>query len=205
MNNNKTNILRLTVTAAFIAIIAVMSFTPLGYLKLGIIEITFLVAPVVAGGVLLGKWGGLVLGAAFGVSSFLQCFGMSAFGAALLSVNPVFTALVCLLPRMAFGFFAVWLFEALSKTRLPSAANGALCFLCGSLLNTVLFVGLLIALFGRSDYIVSVMDSMGAKNLFAFAFVFAGVNSLVEAAANAVLGAALTPALLKLKKRAAHI
>ena len=30
MNNNKTNILRLTLTAAFIAVIAVMSFTPVG-------------------------------------------------------------------------------------------------------------------------------------------------------------------------------
>ena len=83
MNISKTNLLRLTLTAVFIAIIAVMSFTPVGYLKLGVIEITFLVAPVVAGGVLLGKWGGLVLGAAFGISSFLQCFGMSAFGADL--------------------------------------------------------------------------------------------------------------------------
>ena len=205
MNNTKTNILRLTLTAAFIAVIAVMSFTPIGYLKLGVVEMSFLVAPVVAGGVLLGKWGGLVLGAAFGVSSFLQCFGMSAFGAALLSLNPFFTLLVCLLPRAAFGLLAAWLFEGLSKTRLPSAVNGAVSFLCGSLLNTVFFVGLLLALFGTSDYIASLMESTGAKNLLAFAFVFAGVNSLVEAAANAVLGAALTPALLKLKKRAAHI
>ena len=198
---NKTNLLRLTLTAAFIAIIAVMSFTPVGYLKVGVIEITFLVAPVVAGGVLLGKWGGLVLGTVFGISSFLQCFGMSAFGAAMLSINPVFAALVCLLPRMLFGFFAAWLFEALSKTKVPSAVSGALSFLCGSLMNTVLFVGLLILLFGRTDYIVSMMETMGAKNLMAFAFAFAGVNSLVEAAANAVLGAALTPAMLKVKKR----
>lgn len=199
---NKTNVFRLTLTAVFIAIIAVMSFTPVGYLKIGIIEITFLVAPVVAGGVLLGKWGGLVLGAAFGVSSFLQCFGMSAFGAAMLSLNPFFTALICLLPRIAFGFLAALLFETLSKTRLPGAVNGALSFLCGSLLNTVLFVGLLVLLFGRTDYIASLMESLGAKNLLAFAFAFAGVNSLVEAAANAVLGAALTPALLRLKKQA---
>ncbi len=199
---NKTNVFRLTLTAVFIAIIAVMSFTPVGYLKIGIIEITFLVAPVVAGGVLLGKWGGLVLGAAFGVSSFLQCFGMSAFGAAMLSLNPFFTALICLLPRLFFGFLAALLFETLSKTRLPGAVNGALSFLCGSLLNTVLFVGLLVLLFGRTDYIASLMESLGAKNLLAFAFAFAGVNSLVEAATNAVLGAALTPALLRLKKQA---
>ncbi len=205
MNNSKTNILRLTLTAVFIAIIAVMSFTPVGYLKLGVIEITFLVAPVVAGGVLLGKWSGLLLGAAFGISSFLQCFGMSAFGAAMLSIQPVFAALVCLVPRLLLGFFAAWLFEALSKTRCPSAVSGAVSFLCGSLVNTVCFVGLLVLLFGKTEFIRSMMESMGARSLLAFAVAFAGVNSLVEAAANTVLGAALTPILLKLKKRASHI
>ena len=201
MNNNQTKIFRLTLTAVFIAIIAVMSFTPVGYLKLGIVEITLLVAPVVAGGVLLGKWGGLVLGAAFGISSFLQCFGMSPFGAAMLSINPVFAALVCLLPRLAFGFFAAWLFEAFAKKRVPSPVGGAVSFLCGSLFNTLLFVGLFLLLFGQTDYVASLMESMGAKSLLSFAVAFAGVNSLIEAGANAVLGAALTPALLKLKKR----
>ncbi|MBQ7598494.1 MAG: ECF transporter S component [Clostridia bacterium] len=196
------NIFFLTLSAVFIAIIAVMSFTPVGYLKIGIVEITLLVAPVVAGGILLGKWGGLLLGAAFGISSFLQCFGMSAFGATMLSINPVFTAIVCLLPRLALGFCAVWLFSALSKKNVPSPVSGALSFLCGSLLNTVLFVGLFVLLFGKTDYVASLMESTGAKNLLAFAAAFAGVNSLVEAAANAVLGAALTPVLLKLKKRA---
>ena len=109
------NIFFLTLSAVFIAIIAVMSFTPVGYLKIGIVEITLLVAPVVAGGILLGRWGGLLLGAAFGISSFLQCFGMSTFGATMLSINPVFTAIVCLLPRLALGFsvrfcrrFQIW-------------------------------------------------------------------------------------------------
>lgn len=205
MNNSKTNLLRLTLTAVFIAIIAVMSFTPVGYLKLGVVEITFLVAPVVAGGVLLGKWGGFALGAAFGISSFLQCFGMSAFGAAMLSIHPVFAALVCLLPRLLLGFFAAWLFEALSKTKCPSAVSGALSFLCGSLINTVCFVGLLVLLFGKTEFVTSMMESMGARSLLAFAVAFAGVNSLVEAAANTVLGAALTPVLLKLKHRASKI
>ena len=197
----KNELLRLVLTALFIALIAVLSFTPIGYLKLGVIEITFLVVPVVAGGVLLGKWGGLALGLAFGLSSFFQCFGMSAFGAALLAVQPVYTAVVCIVPRVLLGFFAAWLFEALSKTKCPAALSGALSFLCGSLINTVCFVGLLILLFGKSEMIVSMMESMGARSLLAFAAAFAGINSLVEAGANAALGAALTPVLVRLKKR----
>ena len=46
---------RITLTAILMAIILVMSFTPLGYLKVGIVSITFLAIPVVIGGIVLGR------------------------------------------------------------------------------------------------------------------------------------------------------
>ena len=196
----KNQLLFLTLAAAFIAVIAVMAFTPLGYLKVGIIEITFLVIPVVAGGFVLGKWGGLLLGTAFGLTSLFQCFGFSPFGAALLAVSPVRTAVVCLLPRMLLGFLAAWLFEGLSKTRLPVSVASGLCSLVGSLVNTVGFVGLLILLFKDSAVITDLMVQMETKNVLYFALLFAGVNSLAEAAANTVAGAAVGPVMLRLKK-----
>lgn len=196
----KNELLYLTVAAIFIAIIAVMTFTPLGYLRVGLIEITFLVIPVVVGGFALGKWGGLLLGTAFGVTSFLQCFGLSPFGAVLLGIQPVYTAIVCLLPRMALGFLAAWLFETLSKTKLPSAVSAGICGLAGSLINTVGFVGLLFCFFGRTEFITGLMADAGTKNILYFALVFAGVNSLVEAAANTAVSAALGPVMVRLKK-----
>ena len=199
MKKNK-ELFNLTLTAAFIAIIAVMCFTPLGYLKIGIIEITLLTIPVAAGAVLLGKGGGLILGLAFGISSFIQCFGMSAFGAALLSINPLLTAVVCIVPRILVGFFSAWIFEALSKTALHVRISSAITFLSASLINTVGFVGLLVILFGRTEYIAQLMQSVSATNLLIFAFLFAGVNSLVEAAASAVSGALLGKVLIRLKK-----
>jgi|GEM_PF-7065047 len=108
---NKNSLFFLTVSAVFVAIIAVMCFTQIGYLKFGIIEITLISIPVAFGGAILGKWGGLLLGAAFGISSFIQCFGFSAFGAALLSINPFWTFVVCLLPRMIAGFVSALTFE----------------------------------------------------------------------------------------------
>lgn len=193
-------LLKLTLTAAFIAIIAVMCFTPLGYLKVGIVEITLLAIPVAAGGILLGKVGGFVLGLAFGISSLIQCFGMSAFGATLLSINPVFTALVCILPRVAVGFFSAWIFELLSKTKLNVSISSAISFLSASLINTVGFVGLLVILFGKTDYVASLMEALSATNLFVFGILFAGINSLVEAAACTVSGALLGGVLMKLRK-----
>ena len=61
--------MRLVLTALLTALIIVMAFTPLGYLKAGAIEITFITIPVIIGAVLLGPVGGLFLGAVFGITS----------------------------------------------------------------------------------------------------------------------------------------
>ena len=45
MNHNMSKVHKITLTAILMAIILVMSFTPLGYLKVGIVSITFLAIP----------------------------------------------------------------------------------------------------------------------------------------------------------------
>ena len=197
----KTKVFALTLTAAFLAIIIIMSFTPIGYLKVGLVEITFLVLPVALGAITVGTGTGAFLGLAFGATSFIQCFGMSPFGATMLSINPVFAAIVCFVPRILLGFCAGLLFQTLAKTKMPAGVSAGITALCASLINTVCFVGLLILLYGKTDYIQTMMESVGAKNLLLFGFAFAGVNSLIEAAANAVLGGVIGGVLLKLKKR----
>ena len=197
----RNRVLQLTLTAVFLAVIIVMSFTPVGYLKVGLVEITLLVLPVALGAVTVGTGAGAFLGLAFGATSFIQCFGMSQFGAMMLSINPVFTAIVCFVPRILLGFCAGLLFKALAKTKIPDGVSAGITALCASLINTVCFVGLLIVLFGKTEYIMSMMESVGAKNLLLFGVAFAGVNSLVEAGANAVLGGVIGGVLLKMKKR----
>lgn len=73
---------KLVQMAILIAVMLILAFTPLGYLKVGAIEITFMTIPVVVGAIILGPAAGAVLGGVFGLTSFIQCFGMSAFGAA---------------------------------------------------------------------------------------------------------------------------
>lgn len=197
---NKNNLFFLTLSAIFVAIIAVMSFTPLGYLKVGLIEITLIAIPVAFGGALLGKWGGLLLGTAFGVSSFIQCFGFSAFGTTLFSISPVKTFIVCLLPRMALGFLSALIFEKMSmKVNVP--VSGIVSFLSAAVINTVGFIGLLVLFFYNTDYIRSIADQLGSTNVFMFAALFAGVNALVEAAACGVCGVVLAPLAKKLKSQ----
>lgn len=194
----KNNLFFLTLSAVFIAIIAVMTLTPIGYLKLGLIEITLIAIPVAFGGTLLGKWGGLLLGTAFGISSFVQCFGASAFGATLLSISPVKTFLVCMLPRMALGFFSAWIFEVMRK-KSNASVSGIVSFLSAAIINTVGFIGLLAVFFYKTEYIQSLAEQLGATNVFMFAALFAGTNAVVEAVACGACGAALAPISKKLK------
>ena len=86
MAKNQTKLTRLVLLGLLTAILCVMSYTPLGYLKIFGIEITFNVIPVAIAAIALGTSGGATVGAVFGLTSFLQCVqGTSPFGCSLFS------------------------------------------------------------------------------------------------------------------------
>ena len=112
---SRTRLIQMAQLAILIAIMFIFAFTPLGYLKIGLIEITFMVLPVAIGAIILGPAAGAVLGAVFGLTSFIQCFGMSTFGVFLLSLNPILTFITCMVPRVLCGWFSGVLFRAMQK------------------------------------------------------------------------------------------
>lgn len=101
--------------AILVAIMLIFAYTPLGYLKVGAIEITFMVLPVAIGAILLGPICGAILGGLFGLTSFIQCFGASPFGALLLSLNPITTFITCMVPRILCGWLSGLIFQALLR------------------------------------------------------------------------------------------
>ena len=173
--------MRLVLTALLTALIIVMAFTPLGYLKAGAIEITFITIPVIIGAVLLGPVGGLFLGAVFGITSFIQCFGMSTFGVALFSVSPLRTAIVCIVPRVLMGWLTAVIFKAISSKDKTSFVQYLVASIAGPLLNTILFTGTLLLLFNNAPIIIQLKEQFGSTNVMAFAAAFVGVNGLIEA------------------------
>lgn len=137
--------------AVLTAILLVLAFTPIGYLKIGPLSVTFLTIPVAIAAVLLGSKGGLILGGVFGITSFIQCFGMDAFGTALCSISPWKTALMCLVPRLLAGWVPGLLHQQLkNKNR---TLGTALACLVTPLINTACFMGLLVQFFGHEEYI----------------------------------------------------
>ena len=192
---SRQKLMRLVFTALLTALIIVMTFTPLGYLKFGAIEITFISIPVVIGAVLLGQAGCLFLGAVFGITSFIQCFGMSAFGTALLAVSPLRTAIVCIVPRVLMGWLTALIFKAMTAKHSAGFVQYLISSIAGPVLNTVLFTTTLLLLFSDAPIILQLKEQFGSANIFAFAVAFVGVNGLIEAGVCAVLGTALCKAL----------
>ena len=174
-----------------------MAFTPLGYIRTFGLEITLIVVPVTVGAVTLGPPAGAALGAVFGITSFLQCFGMSPFGTVLMGINPAATFIVCVVSRVLMGWLTGVLYQAFKKAAFLSKAALVLANLIGPLLNTCFFMGTLVLFFYQTDYIQGLAQSMGASGVIAFIVAFVGVNGAVEAAACFVAGSAISKALQK--------
>lgn len=196
----KEKIYRLSITAILIAIIAVMSFTPVGYLKIGLLSITFLTVPIIIGAVTNGPAVGAILGAAFGITSFIQCFGMDAFGVALMQISPIKTAIMCIVPRTLMGLICGLVYMGISKTKAPKPVKYAVGAVSAPLFNTVLFMSCLILFFWNTDYVQSVASSVGATNIMKFLVAMVGVNGIIELAVCTILG---TVILIPLEKATA--
>lgn len=186
MKNSKT--LKLAQLALLVAIVLVMAYTPLGYLRTLGLEISFLMIPVTIGAIVLGPAGGAILGLVFGLTSFATCFGSSAFGVALLSISPAATFITTVVTRTLAGFITGLVFKVIKKLKF----SYELTSLIGPLCNTAFFMGALTIFFYNSEFIQGIATSLGTANPFAFIFAFVGLQGLVEAVACCVIAAVIS-------------
>lgn len=182
--------------AMLVALLAIFCFTPLGFLKIGMVEITFNMIPVIIGAITVGPAAGAFLGALFGAASFWQCFGQSTFGTLLFGVNPFYTALICFVPRILAGLLPGLIFRAMTKKRDNIAAYFVSAAV-GSLTNTVLFVGGFCLLF--RDTMLGMAGDQGLSPLAFIAVAFI-LNATVELVANTAIAAGVSKALSKVEK-----
>ena len=74
--NSSSKVQQITRMAILVAIIFLLSFTPLGYLVIGPIAATTIQLPVIIGAVLMGPAAGGVLGFFFGLSAIIKVLTM---------------------------------------------------------------------------------------------------------------------------------
>ena len=180
MESKKFSTKQFVEMALLTAVILLLAFTPIGYIRTFGLEITLIVVPVTVGAVTLGPAAGAVLGAVFGITSFIQCFGMSPFGAVLLGINPFATFVVCVVSRILMGWLTGLIYQALKNVRQIKKAAVVIANLIGPFLNTCFFMGTLVLCFYHTEYIQGLAQSMKVSNVFAFIVAFVLYSGLVR-------------------------
>ena len=201
MNNTK----KLVTCALLIAIIIIMSFTPLGYLKTPFLSITFMTIPVMIGAILIGPGTGALLGCAFGITSYIQAItGASPLTALLFVTNPFFAFIVCVVTRTLMGYCCGLIFRLLRKIDSKHIWTFIVAAFSAPALNTVFFMTALVTLFWNTlltseTYGASVgtLYSSAGGNMIVFIALFVGVNAVIEAVTCTAIGSAISGAVYK--------
>ena len=160
------------------------------------LSITFNMIPVAIAAIAIGPLGGAIIGGAFGLISFLQCFGICGFsgmGAALAAINPFLAFVQRFFPRLIDGLLLGFIYRFL-RPRTNVYAACAITGFCAAFLNTLLFMTSLVWLFGNTEYM---QNSMAGRGMLTYIVAAVGVNGLVEMLVSTVLTGAVGSALEK--------
>ena len=189
----KKNTLILTETAVLVAIILLMAFTSIGYLKIGPLSLSLITIPVAVGAMVISPASGALLGLIFGLTSFAQCFMGDLFGAALVQINPLLTFLVCVPTRTLAGFLSGFICKALrGKIKAPAFYIGGFAM---AFFNTAFFMGMLTLCFWNAPAVKDWSASLNAFNPLIFILASVGINAVVEWIATTVIGGSISVAL----------
>lgn len=172
--------------SALVAVLQILSYV--SPIKVGIFNMSFVLIPVVVGGILTNPKAGAFLGGVFGLVVTIACItGMDAGGNILYMANPFFCILICMVKGIACGFVPALVYKLISKGSKNMAAIILSSVLC-PIVNTALFcVGLTVLYY---DILVS---WAGGTAVFYYMFtVLIGINFLIELAINIVLCPAIS-------------
>lgn len=201
-SKNLGRILRLTQLSVLVALLLIFAFTPLGYLKVGFVEVTLNVIPVAIAATVLGPSAGAICGLVFGLTSFWQCFAAPTFFSNLcINASPVFTCIMCIVPRVLEGWLTGLIFKAISKKTTKNSLPCAISSLCCPILNTVLFIGTFLLLFIKTNAYTELYGVLGSTNIVSFLVSFIGFNGVVEAIICLIVASAVSKALLTANKK----
>lgn len=186
MQNKQHSLYNMTMVSFFIALIIIQTFVPwLGYLPLGIANVTIVQVTIIIAGILLGPKNGAFLGLIWGVLAIIRNI-MQPTILSPVFINPLVALPGRILVGLIIGFFA----QKFGKSRPAYFIHGAI----GSLINTS--VTMTLAYIFAKEAIFAAMG-ISSENLFSFILTIITANGILEAVISSLLVGLLTPILLK--------
>ena len=186
------NIAVLGILSAFVVILQIFG----SYFRIGTVQLSFVLVPIVLGGILTGVYGGAILGFLFGVITLIMgIVGVDQFTFILFSDHPVLTILTCIVKATAAGALSGLVYGLISKKNKTAAVFSAAAI--APIVNTSLFI--VGALF-MSDTLNANFVQSGSSVIYFLIIGCAGVNFLVELAINLLLAPSIYRIIKVVKK-----
>ncbi|MDR1567377.1 MAG: ECF transporter S component [Streptococcaceae bacterium] len=177
-----------TTFSILVALILILSFTPLGFIPIPPLNPTTIHIPVIVGAIILGPLYGGALGAIFGLISLFRATLQANFIFSPLVAVPGTSSgdwraiIVAIVPRILIGIVAHYVYQ-LFKNHHKTAAY-AIAGVAGSLTNTILVMNL-IFLFFKAPYAKLIGKSVDILYNAILGIVF--TNGLFEAICAGIL------------------
>lgn len=205
MSNSNSKVRQITRMAILVAIIFLLSFTPLGYVAVGPIAGTTIQMPVIIGAIMMGPVSGAILGLFFGLSAVIKVLtvsGADPFATLALTYSPVKYLIVCIGARVLMGWLAGLLGTALKKLPFFQGKKSVIGYgvtgFVGSALNTVFYLGGLWLLCAQ---VISIHYGIDLSGVGGFVTTAAWTLGLPEAVLSCILVAAVCKALEVVERR----
>ena len=186
---------QMVLSAMFIAMIILQSFVPfLGNLPLVILDITIIHITVIVGGIVLGPQAGFLLGLTWGFCSFLRAFTSGSAISLMIFTNP----LISILPRLVMGGLVALFYHKATKLIANDRLRMAVAGFLGSIMNTILVLGLIYLLMGN-QYAELTGKTVAELPLFLMGVVM--TNGIAEALAATVMTPIIASILVTISKK----
>ena len=191
----------LTRVALLVAIELVMKAIGLGSVPVGPLYMSFLTLPIAVGAITMGPAVGALLGGVFGLVSFYDAVtGASAMTGALFQVSPLYTFVLCVVMRVLMGWCCGLIFSALKNLDKSRPWSYIVSAMSAPFLNTLFFMGWIVAAFYGCDYVQNLVSVKGAANPFMFVVLLVGVQGVAEFLVSGILGGIVARAVAKFLK-----
>ena len=178
MNNKTTNVRYLAQLALLAAIEVVMKLMGLGSVPVGAMT--------------MGPTAGAILGGVFGLVSMKDAItGVSAMTSVFFQISPINTFVLCVVMRVLMGWCVGLLFRVLRRVDHKKSWSYFVGAMSAPLLNTIFFMGYIVLVFYKTDYIQERVASLGAANPLMFVVLLVGVQGLIEIIVGCAVGGVL--------------
>lgn len=191
--NRRQKAYQLTMRSLFIAIIIIQAYVPfLGYIPLGVINLTIIQITVIIASITLGTKDGMLIGGIWGVVKLIICYtSPSSLMDTLVFRNPIIT----IVPRILIGLFAGIAFKTIYRHTKKIVRSSIVAAFVGSATNTVFLLSFM--------FIFSAHGAMNAYGvttssaLIKILMTIAITNGIPELIASMIIVPLITKAIFK--------